>query len=446
MKKTFNINISGYVFTIDDDAYDLLKDYLDTLHHAFASQEDGAELIADIEQRMAEILGQQNDGGMRVITIADAEAIIARMGRPEEIIEDETVEWRHDGHEGQSDEKNGHAEAPPYNPAQEQTVRRKFFRNPYNKMLGGVCSGLAAYIGIDPTWMRLIAVLLAFASFSVAVIIYIILWIIVPEARTTLDFMQMQGKAPTMENIGQTVTDTFRRMGDTFSNSDKANRPGTHGSADFAKTEPRSTGKVMADGLASFFGFVGKVLLIIGIVVCTIIEAALGIGLLGCIIALITFITPYGMTMFGDGSLAGEHDIVIMGLLTAIGYILTIGIPLFFLLRFMLNNNNRIPQRMAKGWRVAMIATWIIGFIMAGVCTGIIVAHEQRGDWKSWHHNADRHREVIYDTVVVEETGILDGESESEERIDSLKQEIRRNRDSLKENAKALKEEMKKNR
>lgn len=100
MKKTFNINISGYVFTIDDDAYDLLKDYLDTLHHAFASQEDGAELIADIEQRMAEILGQQNDGGMRVITIADAEAIIARMGRPEEIIEDETVEWRHDGHEG----------------------------------------------------------------------------------------------------------------------------------------------------------------------------------------------------------------------------------------------------------------------------------------------------------------------------------------------------------
>ena len=93
MKKTFNINISGYVFTIDDDAYDLLKDYLDTLHHAFASQEDGAELIADIEQRMAEILGQQNDGGMRVITIADAEAIIARMGRPEEIIEDETVEW-----------------------------------------------------------------------------------------------------------------------------------------------------------------------------------------------------------------------------------------------------------------------------------------------------------------------------------------------------------------
>ena len=53
MKKTFNINISGYVFTIDDDAYDLLKDYLDTLHHAFASQEDGAELIADIEQRMA---------------------------------------------------------------------------------------------------------------------------------------------------------------------------------------------------------------------------------------------------------------------------------------------------------------------------------------------------------------------------------------------------------
>ena len=249
-----------------------------------------------------------------------------------------------------------------------------------------------------------------------------------------------------MENIGQTVTDTFRRMGDTFSNSDKANRPGTHGSADFAKTEPRSTGKVMADVLASFFGFVGKVLLIIGIVVCTIIEAAFGIGLLGCIIALITFITPYGMTMFGDGSPAGEHDIVIVGLLTAIGYILTIGIPLFFLLRL---RQQQQPHSAANGQRVASgDDCHMDNRIHNGlsVCTGIIAAREQRGDWKSWHHNADRHREVIYDTVVVEETGILDGESESEERIDSLKQEIRRNRDSLKENAKALKEEIKKNR
>lgn len=417
MKKTFNINISGYVFTIDDDAYNLLKDYLDTLHHAFANLDDGAELIADIEQRMAEIFGQQNDGGTRVITLQDAEAIIARMGRPEDFIDTEGVEWRQEETRQTSGATGENYDVPPYNPASEPRTRRKLFRNPYNKMLGGVCSGLAAYIGIDPTWMRLIAVLLAFASFSIAIVVYIVLWIVVPEARTPLDFMQMQGKAPTMENIGQTVTDTFRRMGDTLDNGFKAYRQDYAAPGQNGMPGQRSAGKAMADGVASFFGFVGKVLLIIGIVVCTIIELVLGIALLGCIIALITFITPYGMSLFGNGYLAGEEELVITSLLTAIGYILAIGIPLFFLLRFLLNNNSGSQQRMAKGWRVAMITTWVIGFIMAGVCTGVIVAHEQKGDWDmddAGERISRNEREIIYDTVVVTDTVTINSETSQE--------------------------------
>ena len=89
MKKTFNINISGYVFTIDEDAYELLRNYLDTLHNVFSNETDNAELVADLELRMAELLGVVTEGGAKVITIRNVEELISRMGRPEELVETE---------------------------------------------------------------------------------------------------------------------------------------------------------------------------------------------------------------------------------------------------------------------------------------------------------------------------------------------------------------------
>ncbi|MDE6668327.1 MAG: PspC domain-containing protein, partial [Muribaculaceae bacterium] len=216
MKQTLNINIAGNVFTIDNDAYMLLSDYLDTLQHAFGRNDEGQELIIDIEARIAEIFAQLIEGGQNVITLRDVEAIIARIGRPEEMLE---VSEEFDLN---SDEEKVTVECrpvpPPYVPPVK--VQKKLYRDPQGSMLGGVCMGLSWYTGVDVTWIRLIIIALCFApivtvgsmfsSVFPLSIIYLILWIVVPEARSPLQRMQMMGKAPTIDNIGRTVTDSFK--------------------------------------------------------------------------------------------------------------------------------------------------------------------------------------------------------------------------------------------
>lgn len=384
MKKTFNINISGYVFIIDDDAYELLKDYLDTLHKAFQATDDSAELLADMEQRIAELFSEQIAEGHGVISLAQVESVIARMGRPEELVDftEETTSTS----EGESIkvEKERIYDVPP--PPPMGKPRRRLFRDPTNKMLGGVCSGLGAYVGMDPTWVRLIAVILAFASFSTLCLVYLILWIVIPEAQTPLQMMEMRGEAPTIDNIGRTVTDSFRNVRDGFNS--------------FKEQAPARPGKAFADGLASFFGFVGRILLIIFIIVVGIIVFGLSIGFFGCILALISFITPLGGSWFGLPEIPSneEYTTVILGLLCAIGYIIAIGIPLFFLLRFLLRSSGKQWTSLSKGWRISLITTWAIGFVMAGVFTGALIAHEQGRDYSL---DKDEIR-VVHDTVVVD--------------------------------------------
>ena len=87
MKKTFNINLAGYPFIIDDDAYNMLKDYLDTIRYAFDSSEDTGELAADIESRIAEILIEKNNGTHKIITLDDVSKVLERIGKPSDFIE-----------------------------------------------------------------------------------------------------------------------------------------------------------------------------------------------------------------------------------------------------------------------------------------------------------------------------------------------------------------------
>ncbi len=91
MKKTFNINIAGFPFVIDEDAYNLLNNYLKTIEHAFRNEDGASELINDLESRIAELLLQSAEDGSAIITLADVEQIIARVGKPEEFVEDETI-------------------------------------------------------------------------------------------------------------------------------------------------------------------------------------------------------------------------------------------------------------------------------------------------------------------------------------------------------------------
>lgn len=361
MKKTVNINVAGFPFTIDDDAYILLNDYLATIQHAFAGREETTELASDIESRVAELLFECTATGSVIITATDVENVIRRIGQPDEIFEDDSFAPC-DASEsaGEPCETAGSSAEgptpPPYIPPA-HPVKKKLFRDPQNAMLGGVCSGFAWYLNSDPTVVRLLTVLIAIISLSTGCLAYLVLWIVVPEARTPLQRMQMMGEEPTVENIGKTVTDTFKE-----DNAASYTQPAPAGSANFG------------DALAGFFGICAKVLVIIGLIIGIPLLIALGLGLIGCVFSLIMF----GVVGILDPAtvptnwLAHQDYIPLYGVICGMGATLSLGIPLFFLVRMGLSNNRR---PLSAGVRNFLVILCIIGFLMAAVSTGFIVAH-----------------------------------------------------------------------
>jgi len=196
MKKTLTVNLNGRVFNIDEDAYKLLEDYLSNLKSYFGKKSDAAEILSDFEARIEELFSEKIKSGYEVITIEQVEAIIMCMGNPEDL-GDETVETEKENatSDGQSQKEN--------------KSKKKFYRNIDDKKLGGVCSGIAAYFGWDPLPVRLVFVALTLLSTGWGFVFYLILWVLMPEARTASQKLEMKGEAVTLENIGKTVSETI---------------------------------------------------------------------------------------------------------------------------------------------------------------------------------------------------------------------------------------------
>lgn len=210
MKKTLTVNLGGTVFHIDEDAYQLLDKYLSNLRVHFKKEEGSEEIMNDFEMRISELFTERIRLGYEVITIVEVEDVIARMGKPEELFEDEP-----------SGEKHHHSEY-----SGKQTVQKRFFRNPDDKMIGGVAGGFAAYMGWDPTAIRIALFVLLF-FYGVMIPIYIVLWLIVPEAKTAAEKLQMRGESVTVENIGKTVTDGFEKVSENVNNYINSDKPRT---------------------------------------------------------------------------------------------------------------------------------------------------------------------------------------------------------------------------
>jgi len=192
MKKTIKINLSGIVFNLDEDAYQELKNYLDSISSRFRDMEEGNEIISDIESRIAEIFQTKVNEKKQVITIKDVNDVIAIMGRPEDFYDAETME----------------AEPSAGREEYSRKRQRKLYRDPDNAILGGVAAGLAAYFGIEPWIIRLLLVILTF-PIQVIPIIYIILWIVVPKAETAAQKLEMRGEKVTVSNIEKTIKEEY---------------------------------------------------------------------------------------------------------------------------------------------------------------------------------------------------------------------------------------------
>lgn len=197
MKKTVKINIGGVIFHLDDDAYQVLQNYLTAINQRFASTDEGKEIISDIEHRIAEILQSKLSEQKEVISKEDIDEVIEIMGHPEDFTETE-----------ESEPKDYH---------QYERSGKRLYRDPDNRILGGVCSGIASYLNIDPLIIRILFLVLMFA-YGVIGIIYIVLWALLPAAHTTAQKLDMRGENFNISDIEKNVRKEYENVKDNFRN------------------------------------------------------------------------------------------------------------------------------------------------------------------------------------------------------------------------------------
>ncbi|MBQ8769920.1 MAG: PspC domain-containing protein [Bacteroides sp.] len=332
MKKTYNINLGGIVFHIDEDAYELLDKYLSNLRIHFSKEEGAEEIVHDMELRISELFSERLNEKNQVITLKDVEEIIAQMGKPEEFSEDATQ----DTNEYIKEEK----------------TPKRLFRDPDNKVIGGVCSGIAAYFGWDVTILRILLIILAFPVFwngafiiKGIVLFYIIAWIIIPEANTATDKLSMKGMKVNVENIGKTVTDGFEKVND-YVKSDK----------------PRSILHKIGEAIVSVVGFLVKAVLVIAaicftpvlfilLVVCfSLLMAA--IGVIGSLPAFFYHAMPVV-----DWSVVTSSPVPTT--LLAVSGILVIGIPIVGFIHFLMSTFGGW-KAMPFAARMTLLVLWLI--------------------------------------------------------------------------------------
>ena len=178
MKKIININLSGRVIPIEDSAYESLQRYIESLRRYFANEEGRDEIINDIESRIAELMNDKIKKGASSITDADVEEIITSMGRVEDFEKAEAT----DATAGAAG--SGQSYQQTYSATSAGTEQKRFkgrlYRDTSDKMIGGVCAGIANYMNVDPAIIRLLFAIITFGGFGMGFFIYILLWIVVP--------------------------------------------------------------------------------------------------------------------------------------------------------------------------------------------------------------------------------------------------------------------------
>jgi phage shock protein PspC (stress-responsive transcriptional regulator) len=195
MKKTITINLGGQAIIIDEDAFIKLDSYLKTIESYFQNENERKEIIEDVEYRIAEILKDKLSNKKEVVNIKDIDEVIEIMGDPSDFEPDK---------EPVNNEDN-----------KQRKSYRRIYRDPDNKVLSGVCGGLGAYFGFDPLVLRILFIV-AFLAFGSGLLIYIVLWIVIPEAKTFAQKLEMKGEEVTISNIGKKVKDEFKNMKDNI--------------------------------------------------------------------------------------------------------------------------------------------------------------------------------------------------------------------------------------
>jgi phage shock protein PspC (stress-responsive transcriptional regulator) len=342
MNKVVTVSISGIVFTIDENAYMMLKTYLDRLKLHFANTEGRDEILADIESRIAEMLTERLKG-RNVVEETDIEGVIALMGKPEDMAEGEPAAAG-----AQSDASAGEDSGARY--------EKRVFRDPDDQVIGGVCSGIASYFGFDPLLLRL-GFVVAFFGFGTGLLLYIILWIIIPKAKTPSERLQMKGERVNVSNIEKTVKEKF----DTFGE------------------EVKDFGKHSGDRLSRFFRQLWEGLRPVGRIIIKFIAVMLVAISIAIIIAMlfstlgIAGVFPAQYPDFVNDIFDSPGQMTWAALAAA----LVVGVPFLALLYYSLRVILNIKGGRNSWIGAAFTAVWLAGIILA-ITQGIKIGSKFR--------------------------------------------------------------------
>ncbi len=338
MNKTVNINLAGIFFHIDENAYSKLQRYLEAIKRSFTDSQGRSEIILDIEARIAELFNERIKDENQVISIKEVEEVVTIMGQPEDYIVDEEIF---------EDEPQ---------PSQSRKSRRRLFRDTENAYIGGVSSGLSHYFDIDTLWIRLAWVLL-FIFGGTGILIYILLWILMPSAQTTADKLSMSGKPVNITNIEQKVKEGFGNVKDSLDEVvDKVKNKDYNKTGDKIQSTSRSffdaLGNIFLFCFTIFAKFFGIILMIVG--ASTLIGLVIGLLSLG-----VADIFHFPGVDLANVVTSTNLPIWLISVLT----LFAVGIPFFYIfilgLKILVNN----IKSLGKIANFTLLGVWLVSII-----------------------------------------------------------------------------------
>ncbi|MDG1794637.1 MAG: PspC domain-containing protein [Flavobacteriaceae bacterium] len=338
MNKTVSINLAGIFFHIDEDAYQNLKNYFKAIKKSLQNSEGESEILADIEGRVSELFSERIKSSQHVISNKEVDEIVSIMGQPEDYKIDEAL-----FEESPEQEKS-------------DIHKRRLFRDSDGAYVGGVSAGLGHYFGIDPLLIRLVWVLLIFGA-GMGPLLYVILWILIPAAKTTAEKLAMMGKPVTISNIEKKVQEEFENVKASLErvknsvNSDKINDLGST-----IQSKSRSFFETLCDIAMFLFKLFFKAIGLLFIVVSI-------SSLIGFFISLLTVGIADAVHFPGLDFADLVNSSTLPLWLVSILALLIAGIPIVFLLLLGLRMvSSRAPQ-LNRYTKLALLGVWIIVLI-----------------------------------------------------------------------------------
>jgi len=323
MKKTLTVNLNNVVFHIDDDAYELLQNYLSAVEKQL-SEDERKDVMSDIEARVAELFTERLQRNKNVVNKEDVEQIIEVLGKPSQFGGEES-ETETQSETGKQDKKRS----------------RRFYRDPENTVLGGVCGGLSAYLGMDVTLLRIIFIILVFVGVGMIIPVYLIVWLIAPPAVTVAQRLEMQGEDVTIDSIKGEFNNVKNYVeSDKFKNS--------------AGNIGRTIGDVLGGIFKAIFGFLGAVLGFAGVIL---------LGVL--VLALMFLIFEPGILNGFTPEIVTSTDVLSSekAVLFIISLLLVVGCPIFMIIHWvvrLVSGKKEFPKN--TFW--VTIVLWFAGLFM----------------------------------------------------------------------------------